>query len=173
MSAWSTVALSIGSAGIGAAAALAGTAMQLRHARLDKERSERATWRDRAAGVLGPILGVLDDMEPRAMAEHGGRSSQTIENIGRRWWRARDELFMFGTANPSHEIATATQALAESVARSWTSMTTLNRALQTGSAEGGGVAAELLDRACTDHDRAVGLARELGELSRNEASLRS
>jgi hypothetical protein len=64
VSAWSTVALSLGSAGIGATAALTVTTMQLRNATASRERAERAARRDRAAGVLGRILGVLDDMEP-------------------------------------------------------------------------------------------------------------
>jgi len=158
----------VGSAGIGAASALAATAMQLRHSRLDRERGERAAWRDRAAAILGPVLGVLDDMEPRAIAERGGRSQQTLENIGRRWWRARDDLLVFSAANPSGEVATAGQALADAVAKSWTSMTSLNRALQADGEDAGlqrSVQA-LLDRACGDHDHAVALARELRELTR-------
>jgi outer membrane murein-binding lipoprotein Lpp len=166
VSTWSTVALSLGSAAIGATAALAGTGLQLRRARLDRERADRAAWRDRAANVLGPILGVLDDMEPRAIAEHGGRSQQTIENIGRRWWRGRDDLLVFGVANPSREIASASQALAADVARLWTSMTSLNRALQAAGGSGGQVDAELLDRACSDHELATSAAQALEELSR-------
>jgi len=169
VSAWSTVALSLGSAGIGATAALTGTAMQLRHARRDRERAERAAWRDRAAGIVGPILGVLDDMEPRAIAEHGGRIPQTIENIGRRWWRARDDLLVFGVASPSPQIAAKSQALAEAVARSWVSMTSLNRALQAGGQPGQDIDDDLLDRACRDHEQATTLARDLDALSRDDA----
>ena len=168
MSAWSTVALSLGSAGIGAAAALAGTAMQLRHARLERAKAELAGWRDRAATVVGPILGVLDDMEPRAIAEHGGRSQQTVDNIGRRWWRARDDLLVFGVANPSPQIAATSQELADAVARSWTSMTTLNRALQSGG--GAPVDSELLTRAREEHEAATALARKLGDASRGSAA---
>jgi hypothetical protein len=170
VSAWSTVALSLGSAGIGAAAALAGTAMQLRHARLNRERAEQAAWRDRAGSVLGPILGVLDDLEPHAVAEHGGRSQQTIDNIGRRWWRARDDLLVFGAANPSPKIAATSQALAEAVARSWTSLTTLNRALQTLGQPGEPFDTTLLARASSDHETARALARKLGEVSRDGTS---
>jgi hypothetical protein len=166
VSAWSTVALSLGSAGIGAAAALTGTSMQLRHARRDRERSERAAWRDRGASVLGPIMGVLDDMEPRAIAEHGGRSQQTIENVGRRWWKARDELLVFGAANPSDEIARASQELAEAVARAWTSVITLNRVLEGADAANRALDPALLDRVCNDHAAAATLAQRLGELSR-------
>jgi hypothetical protein len=166
VSTWSTVALSLGSAAIGATAALAGTGLQLRRARLDRERADRAAWRDRAANVLGPILGVLDDMEPRAIAEHGGRSQQTIENIVRRWWRGRDDLLVFGVANPSREIASASQALAADVARLWTTMTSLNRALQAAGGSGGQVDANLLDRACSDHEHATSAAQALEEPSR-------
>jgi hypothetical protein len=165
VSAWSTVALSLGSAGIGAAAALAGTAMQLRHARLERAKAELAGWRDRAATVLGPILGVLDDMEPHAIAEHGGRSQQTVDNIGRRWWRARDDLLVFGVANPSPHIAATSQQLADAVARSWTSMTTLNRALHSAGAEP--IDSEVLTRARKDHEAATALARKLGDASRD------
>jgi hypothetical protein len=167
VSAWSTVALSLGSAAIGASAALIGTSMQLRHSRLDRERADRAAWRDRAAHVLGPILGVLDDMEPRAIAEHGGRTQQTIENIGRRWWRARDDLLVFGAANPSREIAAASQALAGAVAGLWTSMTRLNRALQAAAESAETIDASLLDRARSDHEQATAAARTLEELSRD------
>jgi hypothetical protein len=104
-------------------------------------------------------------MEPRAITEHGGRSQQTIENIGRRWWRGRDDLLVFGVANPSREIASASQALAADVARLWTSMTSLNRALQAGGS-GGQVDASLLDRACSDHEHARSAAQALEELSR-------
>lgn len=140
--------------------------MQLRRARLDHERADLAAWRDRAANVLGPILGVLDDMEPRAIAEHGGRSQQTMENIGRRWWRGRDDLLVFGVANPSREIASASQALAAAVARSWTSVTSLNRALQAPRESGDEVDGSLLERACDDHDQAMSAAQALEEASR-------
>jgi hypothetical protein len=141
--------------------------MQLRRALLDRERADRAAWRDRAANVLGPILGVLDDMEPRAMAEHGGRSQQTMENIGRRWWRGRDDLFVFGVANPSREMATSSRALAAAVARSWTSVTTLNRALEAVRESGERVDASLLGRACSDHEQAMSAAEAFEEASRS------
>jgi hypothetical protein len=166
VSAWSTVALSLGSAGIGATAALTGTTMQLRNAQATRDRAERAAWRERAGGVLGPIRGVLDDMEPGAIAEHGGRIPQTIDNIGRRWWRARDDLLVFGAANPSQEIATASDALAEAVARSWTSMTSLNRALQDARQSRTAIDAALLERARHDHEQAKALVHALDELSR-------
>jgi hypothetical protein len=167
MSAWSTVALSLGSAGIGAAAALTGTAMQLRSSRREHDRAEQAAWRDRAANVLGPIRGVLDDMEPEAIVEHHGRSQQTIENIGRRWWRARDQLHVFAAANPSAEISATSNDLADAVARTWASMTTLNRALQ--ASDSGGTEAPLLERARGDHSSALGLVQELERLTRQEA----
>jgi hypothetical protein len=171
MSAWSTVVLSLGSAGIGAAAALTGTAMQLRNSRRERDRAERAAWRDRAASVIGPILGVLDDMEPKAISEHQGRSQQTIENIGRRWWRARDDLLVFAAANPLPEVAVAGNDLADAVARAWTSMTTLNRALQAPVGSQQAVDSSLLDRASDDHERATGLAREVERLTRGGAPL--
>lgn len=144
--------------------------MQLRNAQATRERAELAAWRDRAGGVLGPILGVLDDMEPRAIAEAGGRSPQTIENIGRRWWRARDDLLVFGAANPSQQIATASEALAEAVARSWTSVTSLNRALQEAGESAAPVDPGLLARATKDHEEAKAAAHELGEHTRSATS---
>jgi hypothetical protein len=166
VSTWSTVALSLGGVAIGAAAALTGTGMQLRRARLDRERADRAAWRDRAARVLGPVLGVLDDMEPRAIAEHGGRSEQTIANIGRRWWRARDDLLVFGVASPSPEIASGSQRLAQATAQVWTSMTTLNQALHATGENGHQVDGALVERASSDHEQAMLAARTLEEFSR-------
>lgn len=157
MSDWTTVALTLGSAGIGAGAALAGTAMQLRSARKERERADQAAWRDRAAGIVGPILGVLADMEPRALAEAGGRSPQTMENIGRRWWRARDALLVFGAASPSKRLGEESQALADAVARAWTSMNALNRSPQD---------EQLVEAARHDHEQASALARALEATTR-------
>jgi len=157
MSDWSSVALSIGSAGIGAIAALAGTAMQLRSARRERERAEQAGRRDRAAGIVGPILGVLADMEPRAIVEAGGRSPQTMENIGRRWWRVRDELLIFGAASPSPKVADASQLLADGVARAWTSVNALNRALDD---------EERRKQAADDYEQATKLARSFESAAR-------
>ena len=142
--------------------------MQLRRARLDRERQDRAAWRDRAANVLGPIFGVLDDMEPEAIVEHGGRSQQTIENIGRRWWRARDDLLVFGVANPSQQVVAASQQFAQAGAQAWTSMTTLNRPLQSARGANGAVDGALGERARRDHQRATSLAVALEQASREE-----
>jgi hypothetical protein len=110
MPAWATVLLTLGSTAIGATAALTASWMQLRSARRDRERAEASARRARGAAVLGPIRGVLDDLEPQAIAASGGRSEQTIANIGRRWWRARDELLVFGAVDPSGEVAGAATA---------------------------------------------------------------
>ena len=74
MPAWATVLLTLGSTAIGATAALTASWMQLRSARRDRERAEASTRRARGAAVLGPIRGVLDDLEPQALASSGGRS---------------------------------------------------------------------------------------------------
>jgi hypothetical protein len=126
MPAWATVLLTLGSTAIGATAALTASWMQLRSARRDRERAEAAARRARGGTVLGPILGVLDDLEPQAIASSGGRSEQTIANIGRRWWRARDELLVFGAADPSGDIARAANSLADAVAATWASVLVLN-----------------------------------------------
>ena len=157
MSDWSSVALSIGSAGIGALAPHAGTGMQLRSARRARERSDQAARRARAAAIVGPILGVLADMEPRAIAQAGGRSPQTIENIGRRWWRSRDDLLVFGVASPSPKVADAAQVLADGIARVWASTNALNR---TPADE------QLLETARQDHEQAVALARAFESATR-------
>jgi hypothetical protein len=81
MPAWATVLLTLGSTAIGATAALIASWMQLRSARRDRERAEAAARRARGGTVLGPILGVLDDLEPQAIASSDGRSEQTIANI--------------------------------------------------------------------------------------------
>ena len=52
------------------------------------------------------------------------------------------------------------------IRRIWTSMTSLNRALQAAGGSGGQVDASLLARACSDHEEATSAARALGELSR-------
>jgi len=170
MSAWSTVALSLGSAGVGATAALTATALQLRDNRRQRERAEEAAWRDRAANVLGPIFGVLDDMEPRAIVEHGGRSKLTVENIGRRWWRARDDLLAFGAANPSRAISAAAHDLADAVAHSWVSITMLNRDLDAARDSAQTVDGDVVQRAYADHDRARQLATELERLTRGSTA---
>lgn len=126
MPAWATVLLTLGSTAIGATAALTASWMQLRSSRRERERSEAEARRARGAAVLGPILGVLDDLEPQAIAASGGRSEQTIANIGRRWWRARDDLLVFGAADPSGDIALAANSLADAVAATWTSVVHLN-----------------------------------------------
>jgi hypothetical protein len=126
MPAWATVLLTLGSTAIGATAALAASWMQLRSARRDREQAEAGARRARGAAVLGPIRGVLDDLEPQAIAASGGRSDQTIANIGRRWWKARDELLVFGAVDPSGEVAAAANSLADAVAATWTSVIALN-----------------------------------------------
>jgi hypothetical protein len=100
---------------------------------------------------------VLDDLEPSAIASGGGRSQETIANIGRRWWKARDELLVFGTTDPSGEVALAANSLADSVAATWTSVVRLNH--EPGSAEN-------LQAAATDHRAARAAADALGELLR-------
>jgi hypothetical protein len=127
MPAWATVLLTLGSTAIGAAAALTATRMQLRSAGRERERSEAAARRARGASVLGPIRGVLDDLEPQAIAASDGRSDQTMANIGRRWWRARDELLVFGAADPSGDVALAANSLADAVASTWTSAVRLDQ----------------------------------------------
>jgi hypothetical protein len=100
---------------------------------------------------------VLADMEPRAIAQAGGRSPQTIENIGRRWWRVRDELLVFGAASPSSKVADAAQVLADGVARVWGSTNALNRAPAD---------ERLLETARQDHEQAVSLARAFESATR-------
>ena len=157
MTDWSSVALSIGSAGIGALAALAGTSMQLRSARKERDRAEQVARRERAAAIAGPILGVLADMEPRAIAEADGRSDQTMENIGRRWWRVRDELLVYGAASPSPKVADASQQHADGVARAWASVNAFNRSPQD---------EKLFETAREDHEQATKLARSFESATR-------
>jgi hypothetical protein len=158
MPAWATVLLTLGSTAIGAAAALTASWMQLRSARRERDRAESAARRARGAAVLGPIRGVLDDLEPQAIAASGGRSDQTIANIGRRWWRARDELLVFGAVDPSGEVATAANALADAVAASWTSVIALN---------GHPSSADALATAVAKHREARDAADTLGHLLRD------
>ena len=78
-----------------------------------------------------------------------------MANIGRRWWKARDELLVFGTTDPSGEVALAANSLADAVAATWTSVIRLNR--EPASAED-------LQAAVTDHGEARVAADALGEL---------
>jgi hypothetical protein len=158
MPAWATVLLTLGSTAIGAAAALTATRMQLNSARRERARADSAARRARGAAVLGPILGVLDDLEPQAIASSGsGRSQETMANIGRRWWRARDELLVFGAADPSSEVADGANALADAVAATWTSVVQLNQDVAS---------AERLRAAVELHGAARTKADELGQLLR-------
>jgi hypothetical protein len=157
MPAWATVVLTLGSTAIGAIVALTASWMQLRSSRREREAAEAAGWRARGAAVLGPVLGVLDDLEPNAIASSGGRSQQTVANIGRRWWRARDDLLVFGAAHPSSAVADAANTLADSVAAAWTSVVGLNRDISS---------ADQLQAATRDHARARQRAGTLAELLR-------
>ena len=162
MPTWATVLLTLGSTAIGAAAALAASSMQLRSARRDRERAEAVARRARGGSVLGPVLGVLDDLEPSAIASSGGRSEETMANIGRRWWKARDELLVFGTTDPSGEVALAANSLADAVAATWTSVVRLNREPDSAHRD--------LQSALTDHGRARAAADAMGELLRRAAA---
>ena len=157
MPAWATVLLTLGSTAIGATAALTASWMQLRSARRDRERTESADRRSRGAAVLGPIRGVLDDLDPQPIAASGGRSEQTLANIGRRWWPARDQLLVFGAVDPSGEVAAAANSLADGVAATWTSVHALNDDPSS---------ADALRSAITKHAEARDAADHLGQLLR-------
>jgi len=157
MPAWATVLLTLGSTAIGATAALTASWMQLRSARRDRERTEASARRARGGAVLGPILGVLDDLEPQAIAASGGRSEQTVANLGRRWWRARDELLVFGAVDASSNVASAANSLADAVAATWTSVLVLNSHPSS---------ADDLQMAVANHAEARGAADRVGQLLR-------
>ena len=109
------------------------------------------------AAVVGPILGVLDDLEPQAIATSGGRSEQTMANIGRRWWRARDELLVFGAADASGHVALAANSLADAVAATWANVIRLNHDTASHDA---------LDAAVAKHAEARRSADDFGQLLR-------
>ena len=155
---WATVLLTLGSTAIGATAALTASWIQLRSARRDREHAEASARRARGAEVLGPIRGVLDDLEPQAIAASGGRSELTMSNIGRRWWRARDELLVFGAVDPSSEIGSAASSLADAVAATWTSVGALNQEAAS--------PADALSAAVEKHAAARQAADELEQLLR-------
>jgi|RhiMethySRZTD1v2_1073278.scaffolds.fasta_scaffold878093_2 hypothetical protein len=157
MPAWATVLLTLGSTAIGATAALTASWLQLRSARRDREHAEASARRARGAEVLGPIRGVLDDLEPQAIAASDGRSELTMSNIGRRWWRARDELLVFGAVDPSSEIGSAASSLADAVAATWTSIAALNQNVSSPDA---------LSTAVEKHAAARQAADELEQLLR-------
>jgi hypothetical protein len=126
MPAWATIVLSLGTAGIGAGAALTASLIQLRHARRERELVAELEWRERGAGVVGRVFGVLNDMEPTAIAAGRGRSKLTIENIGRRWWRTRDDLLVFASGHPSAVVADLADVVVASVSAAWEAMKRFN-----------------------------------------------
>jgi hypothetical protein len=141
--------LSLGSAIIGAATALTATGLQLRNSRRQDELREAAGWRERGARVLGLALGVLADMEPQAVVAAGGRSDKTMENVGRRWWQARDELLVFAAGTPSDEASKAASDLTKDIATAWETFVALNRAFEDGGdvQDRSGAAQSAFDRA--------------------------
>ena len=165
MPAWATVVLSLGTAVIGAGAALSASMLQLRHARHEREAAAAASWRDRGAAVVGRVFGVLDDMEPKAIARSGGRSRTTIENIGRRWWKTRDDLLVFASGHPSADVAELADEVVDAVARAWERVVRLNRELENGAAQ----ADPLESAAVESHQDAFDRARRLREAVRATA----
>jgi hypothetical protein len=129
MPAWATVVPTLGTALIGATAALSASMLQLRHARREREAASDAAWRERGAAVVGRVFGVLDDMEPQAIARSGGRSPATMENIGRRWWQTRDDLLVFASGHPSPAVSHLADGVVDAVSRAWEDVVRLNRAV--------------------------------------------
>jgi hypothetical protein len=130
MPAWATVVLTLGTTLIGAAAALSASMLQLRHAHREREAASEAAWRERGAAVVGRVLGVLDDMEPQAIARSGGRSKRTMENIGRRWWQTRDDLLVFASGHPSLAVSVLAEEVVITVSNAWEDVARLNRAVE-------------------------------------------
>lgn len=157
MPAWATVLLTLGSTAIGATAALTASWLQLRSARRDRERAEASARRARGAAVLGPTR-VLDDLEPQAIGASGGRSEQTFRNIGRRWWRARDALLVFGAVDPSRRRRGSGEHARRRSRRHWTSVVALNRDVSS---------ADALRSAIGKHAGAREAADRLGQLLRH------
>ena len=152
MPAWATVVLTLGTALIGAAAALSASMLQLRHARREREAASEAAWRERGAAVVGRVFGVLDDMEPEAIAATpSGRSQRTIENIARRWWQTRDELLVFASGHPSPAVSRLADEVVEAVSRAWEDVVRLNDAVSNADALRGATASygDALERART------------------------
>ena len=158
MPAWATVVLTLGTALIGAAAALSASMLQLRHARREREAASEAAWRERGAAVVGRVFGVLDDMEPEAVAASGGRSTRTIENIARRWWQTRDELLVFASGHPSPAVSRLADEVVEAVSRAWEDVVRLNDAVSN---------AEALRAATASYGDALERARTLREAIRS------
>jgi hypothetical protein len=81
-----------------------------------------------------------------------------MANIGRRWWRARDELLVFGAADPSGDVALAANSLADAVAATWAGVVRLDREPSS---------AEALQVAVASHAQAREAADELARLLRH------
>ena len=78
-------------------------------------------------------------------------------NIGRRWWRTRDELLVFGAVDASSNVASAANSLADAVAATWTSVLVLNSHPSS---------ADDLQMAVANHAEARGAADRVGQLLR-------
>ena len=101
-------------------------------------------------------------MEPQAIAESGGRSRTTIENIGRRWWRTRDDLLVFASGHPSAAVAQLADGVVEAVSDAWERVNRLNGALEQAT----DVHAEALRTAAESYRKAFERAQSLREAIR-------
>ena len=135
--------------------------LQLRHARREREAASDAAWRERGAAVVGRVFGVLDDMEPQAIARSGGRSGTTMENIARRWWQTRDDLLVFASGHPSLAVSHLADGVVDAVSRAWEDVVRLNRAVGN---------AEALRPAAESYRDALERARALREAIRSASA---
>jgi len=131
-------------AAIGAGAALAGTLLQLREARRQREDVRRET----GAALLGRILSLLRECEPT----QSGPRVATMNDLRWRWGELRLALDVFAAGHPSDTIGERRDAVIRSVE---TLLDALDRLVAQPS-DG-----PLLEEARGAHSRALDLTREL------------
>jgi hypothetical protein len=112
MSMWATVVLTLGSAMVGALAALAAAYIQIRNADRSRRTAERNARREKGAEAIGPIMALLNDADPTLLfivVEEGRDLSQEIRKLQETWKPLRDRLFVYAAGHPSGAVTERTQ----------------------------------------------------------------
>jgi hypothetical protein len=109
--AWATVAITLGAAAIAVAGTLAGTWIQLRHSRREREAAERREWVEKGSAALAPITTLLTNLEPdRLTVSASEQMLRDVADLRARWEAtARIPLAAFALSHPSpgvRELAT-------------------------------------------------------------------
>jgi hypothetical protein len=163
MPAWATVAITLGASAIAVAGTLAGTILQQRFARREREAAEAAEWVKEGAAILGPIQSLLTDSDPRRVTMNlNPQTRPAMQDLRvQRWERQlRDRLATFAAGHPHGGVREKATELGVA----------LHNSLITTS----WLVGDMLDskdrselgRARAEHDLAAERAKELAELIR-------